>query len=59
MRASEEAILWCELRELFDHDQARLWMQALQPRLGYRSPRDCAFDEVMRIIDQLKSGAFI
>jgi hypothetical protein len=55
MKHAEHAVIWCELRELFDPEQARLWLISLQPQLSFRRPADCAFDEVMRVIEQLRN----
>lgn len=59
MTAPENALVWCELRELFGYAQAHEWMITPHPMFDGRCPHDCSFDEVMRVIDQLKSGAFI
>jgi uncharacterized protein (DUF2384 family) len=58
MNAAERAFVECELRELFDIEQAQIWLNSPHPLLGLRRPRDCNYDEVMAHIDQLKSGAY-
>jgi len=59
MSPSEDALAYAELREIMSADKANAWLKAPHPRLGLRRPVDCDFTQVMRVIDQLKSGAFI
>jgi hypothetical protein len=59
MTPAQRAFVECELRELFDVEQAQLWLNSPHPLLGLRRPRECDFDEVMAHIDALKSGAFV
>jgi len=59
MTHAERALIWCELVELYNPDDAMHWLNEPHPQLNDRRAADCAFDEVMAIIDQLKSGAFI
>jgi hypothetical protein len=59
MTATEHALIWMELREFFDHEQARAWLETPRAALTYRKPKDCTFAEAMALIDQLKSAAFV
>jgi uncharacterized protein (DUF2384 family) len=58
MSEAEKALIWCELCEILHPDDAKFWLDTPHPHLGDRRPRDCRFDEVMREIDILRSGAF-
>ena len=59
MTRSERQSIWRELREIYDVMDAAVWLEAPHPQLEERKPRDCTFDEVMAVIDRLKSGAFL
>jgi len=55
----ERELVLCEVRDFYDHDQAQQFLITPQPLLSGRRPLDCQFAEIMRLVDQLKSGAFI
>jgi len=46
-----------ELSVIYEDAEAELWLYAPHPLLGGRRPVDCAVGDVLRVIDQLKSGA--
>ena len=58
LTAPEHALAYCELREIFNPGEARTWLETPNGSLGDRQPMQCSFEEVMRVIDSLKSGAF-
>ena len=58
MKEVERALVWCELREVFSHGEARTWLTTPHGALGDRSPINCSYHEVMKAIDALKSGSF-
>jgi len=59
MTKAERARIWREVRELYEPRDAWRWMEAEHPQLGGRRPRDCSYDEVMAVLDRLKSGAYL
>jgi hypothetical protein len=58
MNEAEKALVYVELRELFNALDARAWLIVPNAALAGRCPNDCSFADVMRVIDMLKSGAF-
>jgi hypothetical protein len=58
MNEAERALVYCELREMFSALDTRAWLAVSNAALDGRRPNDCSFVEVMRVVDQLKSGAF-
>lgn len=52
-----------QLSELYDPDEARLWLFSHNASLNGRTPADLIVegrvDDVLRLIDQLQSGAYI
>jgi hypothetical protein len=58
MTARERATVWNELRQIYDEDTARMWINTPHPLLGM-PPCECGFDDIMRILDQMASGAFV
>jgi hypothetical protein len=58
MTATEREKVWTELREIYDEDIARQWLNTPHPLLG-APPCESKFADVMRILDQMKSGAFV
>ena len=58
MTEAEQAIVYVELREVYSPQEANYWLANPHMRLDWRRPNDCKLDEVLAVIDQLKSGAF-
>jgi uncharacterized protein (DUF2384 family) len=58
MNRVERELIWCELRDIYTAIDAHTWLETPHGMLDNRRPRDCGFDEVLRQIDSLKSGAF-
>jgi uncharacterized protein (DUF2384 family) len=58
MNEAEKALVYVELRELFEPWQVRTWLETPHGLLEDRQPQQCSFREVLRVIDTLKSGAF-
>lgn len=52
-----------QLGEVYEPDEARLWLYSRHPLLGGRSPavliQEGRTDEVLKVISQLKEGAYI
>jgi len=59
MTKAERTLIWCEIRKFYEPREAYQWMESPHPQLEDRRPRDCTYDEVMMVIDRLKSGAFL
>jgi hypothetical protein len=58
MNARERARVWNELRQIYDEDTARMWINTPHPLLG-KAPCECGYDDIMRILDQMACGAFV
>lgn len=47
-----------ELAEIYRPEGVELWLNSPHKLLGGRRAVDCGVDEVLRIIEQLQTGAF-
>jgi uncharacterized protein (DUF2384 family) len=59
MTRAQRHLIWCELREFYSPSEAYRWLNSPHPQLEDRHAVDCEFDEVMAIIDRLKSSAYL
>jgi len=59
MSRAERILVWRQVRKFYEVGDAHKWMESPHPQLDNRRPCDCTYDEVMVIIDRLKSGAFL
>lgn len=59
MNGAETALVWCYLLDLYDRERAHDWLNKPHSLLGDRRPADCSFDEVLPIIEQIKTGILI
>lgn len=49
----------CALADFYGEGEVALWLDRPQRLLGGKKPLDCSAEEVWRLIDQLRSGAYI
>jgi uncharacterized protein (DUF2384 family) len=60
MKNEEIRAVYSALRIFYpDFEQAAKWMTSPHKLLGNRRPVDCRYDEVMMLMEQFESGAFI
>lgn len=60
MTEDEAAKIFDDLVHFYDEPvDALRWLMSEQKLLGGRKAIDCPYEEVARLIDQLKSGAFV
>lgn len=59
MKPAIYRLLLDELSVIYEDAEAELWLQTPHSLLDGRRPVDCPVGDVLRVIDQLKTGAFV
>jgi len=59
MTKKQKTIINRRLSEYYTPYQARLWWTGPHPLLNGKTAKDCSFEEVSRLLDQLDSGAYV
>jgi uncharacterized protein (DUF2384 family) len=54
MTREQREQVWAEISDIFVEEHAKFWLSTPNRHIGGRIPADCDFDEVKKLIEQVK-----